>query len=88
MHSDDHVLLNPFGRVDCLNTELSDMNGDPDYPLVRVMGKWCLRAKDVPADRDLFRVVGVIGYIFSERLVEFVQAQGFTNFVFTPVTLC
>lgn len=87
VHSDDYVVLNPLGRVDALNTELSDMDGDEDDPTVQVMGKWCAYAEKIP-ERDLFRIRGVTGYIFSERLVEFIKTQGYTNFAFKPVTLC
>jgi len=88
VHSDEYLVLNPLGQIECLNVERSDMNGDKDNPLVQIMGKWCLHTQEVPPDRDLFRVKSVIGYIFSERLVEHIQSEGYTNFHFTPVPLC
>ncbi len=87
VHSDDYVVLNPLGEHDCLNRDLSEMDGSDFDPTVEIMGKWCLRAGDIPA-LDLFRVEGVEGYIFSERLVEFIQSKGWSNFRFNPVVIC
>lgn len=87
VHADDYLVLNPLGQLECLDEQLSEMDGDDEDPTVKIMGKWCLRAKLVPGDRDLFRVKGVIGYLFSERLVTFIRDQGFTNFRFLPVVM-
>lgn len=87
VHSDDYVIVNLIGRLECLDTDRSDMDGDPDHPAVIIMGKWYLRADQIPPRRDLFRVKGVLGYVFSERLVAFIQSQGYTNFEFLPVSL-
>lgn len=86
VHSEDYVILNPLGKLECLDRERSDMD-DSEDPWVNPWGKWYVRRALVPTDRDLFRVVGVLGYFFSERLVSFIQAQGFTNFRFRPVLL-
>ena len=86
LHSDDYAILNPLGKSDCVDRQNSDMDKTPDA-WVNPWGKWYLRRALVPTDRDLFRVVGVVGYFFSETLVSFVQAQGFTNFRFKPVLL-
>lgn len=80
VHAEDYVVLNPLGQVDCLDRSRSDM--DEDGELVRIFGKAVLASAAVPTDRDIFRAQGVIGYIFSQRLVEFIGQQGFTNFVF------
>ena len=84
-HSDDYVLLNLLGKIDCLDVDKSDM--DDEGERVRPFGKWCLRRDRLP-ELDLFRVPGVIGHMFSERLVSFIQTEGFKNFNFVPVQLC
>lgn len=86
VHADDYVILNPLGKIECLDRERSDMD-DGEDPWVNPWGKWYLRRALVPTDLDLFRVPGVLGYFFSERLVAFIQAQGFANFQFRPVML-
>jgi hypothetical protein len=86
VHADDYVLLNPLGQSDCLDRARSDMEESGVY--VRMFGSFTLRAAAILADRDIFRVLGVPGgYMFSERLVEFIRARAFTNFVFEPVNL-
>lgn len=87
VHADEYVILNPLGKLDCLHRERSDMEQNVEDPWVNPWGKWYLRRTLVPTDRDLFRVAGVLGYFFSERLVTFIQDQGFTNFRFRPVML-
>lgn len=89
LHADDYVILNPLGKVDCLDIERSDMDDDDDdEPTVQLFGTFMLDRRRIPADRDIFRVRGVpLGYMFSERLVDFIRAQGYTNFVFKPVAL-
>lgn len=88
VHAKDYVVVNPFGKVDCLDMERSEMDGDEDDPTVRIFGKFWLDASRVPTDRDIFRVRGVgHGYMFSERLVAFIREQGFTNFVLREVQL-
>ena len=87
LHSDDYVILNPLGRLDCLDRANSDMTPGVTLPMVNPWGKWCLSSKLVPLDRDLFRVLGVVGYFFSERLMSFSMTQRFTNLRFRPVTV-
>lgn len=87
VHADDYVILNPLGKFECVDRERSDMDQGVEDPWVNPWGKWYLRRTLVPTDRDLFRVVGVLGYLFSERLVELIGAQGFTNLRFRPVLL-
>lgn len=88
VHSDDYVAVNPLGKVDCLDTARSEMDDDDDDPAVQIFGKFWLKRTALPTDRDLFRVNGVlIGYMFSERLVQFIGQQGYTNFVFEDVQL-
>ena len=87
VHSDDYVILNPLGQAECLHLEASEMDGDEEEPMVKIMGRWYLSSELVPRDRDLFRVKGVIGYVLSERLVAFIEAEGFTNFHFLPVAV-
>src|SRR5262249_4830232 len=70
-----------------LDWERSDLNTNTENPLVRIFGKWSLKADRVPADRDLFRVKGLIGYLFSERLVDFIRKQKFKNFEFEDAKL-
>ncbi len=76
-----------IGEHDCLNQQLSDMDGSAFDPTVVIMGKWCLHAEKIPP-LDLFRVKCFEGYIFSERLVAFIQAEGYKNFSFNPATIC
>lgn len=83
----DIVIVNPLDAVDCLDWARSEMDGDEDDPLVRIFGKWSLKRERIPRGRDLFRVKGLIGYLFSERLVDFVRREGFANFVFEDAPL-
>lgn len=87
IYSDDYVVLNPLGEFDCLNQELSEMDGSTFDPTVQILGKWCLHASKIPA-QDLFRVRCVEGYIFSERLVAFILSERYKNFQFIPVEVC
>ncbi|MCX4242252.1 hypothetical protein [Paraliomyxa miuraensis] len=88
VHASDYVVLNPHGKVECLDTVRSEMDDDDDDPAVALFGKFWLKAALVPPGRDIFRVKGLtVGYVFSERLVEFIRAQGFSNFVFEDVQL-
>lgn len=82
VHVPDIAVLSPIDTFDCLDQEHSDMDGDPDDPMVQVFGRWSLLGDRVPADRDLFRVTGLIGYVFSQRLVNLIRDQGFKNFHF------
>lgn len=87
VHSEEYVVLNPLGLHDCLNVAASDMDGSQNDPSVEIMGKWCLHHDKIPA-LDLFRVRCVDGYVFSERLVKFIESGGYKNFTFNPVTIC
>ena len=57
------------------------------YRLVRIFGKWKLKASSISIELDLMRVKGIPYYIFSERLVDFIKQRGFTNFPFDDVHL-
>jgi hypothetical protein len=87
IHVADAIILNPLGRVDCLDWERSELDDDPEDLMVRIFGTWSLRRDRVPRTRDLFRVKGLIGYVFSERLVSFIRSEKFKNFEFETVTL-
>jgi hypothetical protein len=87
VHFHDAVVIHPVEPIDCLDWERSDIGGDDTYRLVRIFGRWMLRGAAVPPDRDLLRVKGLLYYVFSERLVDFVQKSGFANFVFEDVRL-
>ncbi len=88
VHAADYVIINPHGKVECLDEQRSEMDGDDDDPAVRLFGKFWLKNSLLPADRDVFRVQGIVsGYMYSERLVAFIRKQGFTNFVFHDVQL-
>jgi hypothetical protein len=87
IHVPDAVILSPLGRIDCLDWENSQLNKSKENPMVRILGKWRLRADRVPEDRDLFRVKGLIGYVFSDRLVDFIRRKKFKNFEFEPAEL-
>lgn len=83
VHADDYVVLNPLGTVDCLNRTASEMDESGDH--IKIFGKAVIAASAVPTDRDIFRIEGMIGYVFSERLVDYIRQQGLTNFVFTDM---
>lgn len=87
IHAEDYTVLNPLGRFDCLDRALSEIDESTEEPMVNPWGKWLLRGSLVPADRDLFRVAGVLGYVFSERLVSFIRAGGMTNLAFVPIPI-
>lgn len=89
LHADDYLILNPLGKIDCLDVGRSDMDDDgADERTVRLFGKFMLDRRRIPADRDIFRVRGVLlGYMYSERLVDFIRERDYTNFVFKPVAL-
>jgi hypothetical protein len=82
VHAADITVLHPVLTNDCLDWEKSRLDRDEDYPMVRLFGAWSLNGKKVPPKLDLFRVKGLFGFIFSERLVEFINKKGFENFVF------
>jgi hypothetical protein len=82
IHAADVVVLHPVLTNDCLDWEKSQLGRDKEYPLVRLFGAWSLKGEKIPPDLDLFRVKGLLGFIFSERLVEFIRQKGFENFVF------
>jgi len=87
LHSGDYTVVNPHGHVDCLDPEQSELDGS-DEMFVRIFGKWALKASAIPKDRDIFRVQGLAsGYIFSERLVDFILEKKYTNFKFADVTV-
>jgi hypothetical protein len=87
VHVPDVVILNPLGKIDCLDWEKSELDDDPDDLMVDMFGKWSLKKKRVPTDRDIFRVKGLIGYVFSEPLVDFIRKKKFKNFEFENVAL-
>lgn len=87
IHVPDMVVINPIEAVDCLDWEASDVDADADNPMVGAFGAWRLKESRIPPGRDLFRVKGLIGYLFSERLVEFIRQEGFKNFAFEPAVL-
>jgi hypothetical protein len=76
------MVVNPIEAVDCLDWDNSELDDDVEYPLVRIFGKWSLKTERVPTNLDLYRVKGLIGYIFSERLVDFVYNEKFKGFTF------
>lgn len=87
VHSDDYAILNPLGELDIIDRERSDVSVDEDYTAVNTLVPWAIHARLIPAGRDLFRALGLPGYIFSERLVAFIEASTFSNFAFRPVEL-
>jgi len=87
VHVKDVIVLHPIEALDCLDWEHSDIGGDDSYRLVRIFGKWKLKASSISIELDLMRVKGVPYYIFSERLVDFIKQRGFTNFPFDDVQL-
>lgn len=82
IHTNDVLVVNPLNAVDCLDWDRSQLDGDVENPMVRIFGKWSIKAERIPPDLDLFRVKGLIGYLFSERLVEFIRNQKFEGFAF------
>lgn len=76
------VVLHPLLAIDCLDWERSVTDGDAKNPTVQVFGAWSLKGERVPPELDLFRVKGLLGHVFSEGLVDFIQQQRFENFAF------
>ena len=87
IHVKDAVIVNPLEGIDCLDWDQSELDGDAEDLMVRIFGKWSLKASRVPHDRDVFRVKGLIGYLFSERVVDFVHKQNFKNLEFEDAPL-
>lgn len=85
VHAADISVLHPVLTIDCLDWERSQLDGDKDYPKVRLFGAWSLKGQKVPPELDLFRVKGLLSFIFSDRLVEFIKQKRFENFVFEDV---
>jgi len=88
VHSDDYVVLNLIGSQPGMDPEQSDMNPKEDFVL-RFMGKFTIKGADWPGELDLFRLHGQpVGFIFSERLVQLITREGWTNFKYkeVPVT--
>jgi len=87
IHVREMAIVNPLVPIDCLDWTNSEMDGDTENPLVRIFGKWSLRSSGVVPELDLFRVKGLIGYLFSERLTAFLAEQQFENFKFDEAHL-
>lgn len=88
VHSTDYTVINPLGFVDVLDPTRSDLVDDLGLKVVQIFGKFAIKKSAIPADRDIFRVQGLpLGYMFSERLVDFIHQQGYTNFTFADVVL-
>lgn len=88
VHSDDYVVLNPIGAEPGMDPEQSDMNPKEDF-MLRIMGKFTIKAADWPGELDMFKLRGQpVGFIFSERFVELITREGWTNFKYkeVPVT--
>ena len=86
VHADDYVVLNPLGKVDCLDVLRSQMGGTPEHPWVRMGGRFCFDQARIPAGRDVFRVEMIAaGYAISDRLAAFIDERAFTNFVLADV---
>lgn len=83
VHSADYTVINPHGQVDVLDESQSEFDAGG---FVQIFGKYALSAAKIPKDRDVYRAKGLVsGYLFSERLVDFIRAQHYTNFEFTEV---
>ncbi len=83
----DMVVINPIDPIECLDRQNSEMDNDSDDPMVQVFGKFFLLKNHIPEDLDVFRVPGLLYYIFSERLVRSINERGYTNFHFKEVLL-
>src|SRR5690606_7204137 len=82
VHSDDYAILNPLGEFDIIDRERSTILVYDDQVEVEDMDPWFIQSALIPQDRDLFRVLGLPGYLFSERLASFIVDSGFTNISF------
>ena len=87
VHVQEMTTVNPLGRIDCLDWEQSQLDGDVENPLVAIFGAWSLKQSRVPAGLDVFRVKALTGYLFSERLVNFIREKKLKNFVFEEARL-
>lgn len=87
VHSADYVVVNPQGQLDVLDPERTELDGSGEL-FVKIFGKWALKPDAIPTDRDIFRVKGLpAGYFFSERIVDFIRGQKYTNVELTDVTV-
>lgn len=87
VHSDDYAILNPLGEFDIIDRERSTILVYDEHMVVEDMDPWCIQSALIPQGRDLFRVLGLSGYLFSDRLARFILDSGFTNISFWQVEL-
>lgn len=86
--SDAHLVVNPIGTVDSLDLERSDIVWKGGVPMSRplMVNRVVLQGSllaDVP---DLFRPTGDPSrYVISERAVESLRGNGFTNLRAYPI---
>jgi hypothetical protein len=83
--AEDYAILNPLGELDLIDRERSTVAIYDGVFEVETLDPWFISAARVPAGRDLFRVYGLPGYVFSDRLARFILDSGFSNLRFSPV---
>lgn len=85
VHARDYAMMNPIGAIDCLDRSRSELRMSSDGEVLAVK-KYVLNEGKIPRGLDLFRVKDdVFQYFFSQRLVDSLGAEGYSNFVFEPV---
>ncbi len=83
IHSRDYVFLNPLHRIECVNIKLSKVLRHPRKAKILKIKKIVLDRNKLDEASDLFRPLESHSrYIYSERLVDAINARGFTNFEF------
>lgn len=82
IHSKEYVFVNPLGTFDCLNMELSDYDRATSGKILG-FNEFVLDKNKMKIAPDLFRPQeDDSAYFFSEKLVNALAEEGFTNFEF------
>lgn len=88
VHAEGYAMVNPIGSVDCVNKAKSKIALTPRGK-VALIEAYALDSARIPEGRDLFRVPEYpCDYFFSQRLIDALASNGFTNFNFEPVEVC
>ena len=87
VHSKDYVFFNILGSWDCLDLERSEIDADEDG-YVYSIDKVVLDARKLEEAPDIIRIQeDPARVLFSQRAVDVIREQGFTNFHFKDVEI-
>lgn len=85
VHSRDYVFFNPVGSYDCLDLERSELDVDEDGDVIS-LDRIVLDARKLDGAPDILRIrEDPSRVLFSQRAVDALREQGFTNFHFKDV---